>query len=103
MTKAECELWALLRDRRFHGYKFRRQVPIDRYVVDFLCGEARMIVEIDGKHHDQRADLDEARTDALRRLGFEVVRFTNDEVLLHPQPMQARLKATLDRRVIDEV
>jgi very-short-patch-repair endonuclease len=101
MTKAESELWTLLRDRRFHGYKFRRQVPIDRFVVDFLCLEARMIIEVDGKHHEPQANLDAARTGVLRRLGFEVVRFTNDEVLLHPEPMQVRLKAMLDRRVVE--
>ena len=52
-TRAEAAAWELLRDRRTLGLKFRRQVPIDRYIVDFYCPEIRLIVEVDGGVHDQ--------------------------------------------------
>jgi very-short-patch-repair endonuclease len=100
MTRAEVEFWALVRGRRFLGYKFRRQVPMDRYIADFVCSDARIIVEIDGRQHAGLATYDEERTAVLQRLGFEVVRFTNDEVLLHPAAMQTRLKAILDSRTV---
>jgi very-short-patch-repair endonuclease len=100
-TVAEDAFWALVRGRRFHGHKFRRQVPIDRYVVDFLCMDARIIVEIDGRQHAGEADHDTARTAILQGLGFEVVRFTNDDVLLRPAVTEARLKVILDSRVVD--
>ena len=52
MTRAEEILWAQLRGSRFHGAKFRRQVPIDRYVVDFYCHASKLVVELDGKQHE---------------------------------------------------
>ncbi len=101
MTSAEDAFWALVRGRRFHGHKFRRQVPVDRYVADFVCSDARIIVEIDGRQHAAMASYDHDRTAALRRLGFEVVRFSNEEVLLHPAEMEARLKTILDSRIVE--
>lgn len=100
MTRAEEDFWALVRGRRFLGYKFRRQVPIDRYVADFVCSDARIIVEIDGRQHSGVVGYDEERTDVLRRLGFEVVRFSNDDVLRRPAVMQTRLKAILASRIV---
>jgi len=100
MTRAEEDFWALVRGRRFLGYKFRRQVPVDRYVADFVCSDARIIVEIDGRQHVGEADYDALRSEVLRGLGFEVVRFTNDDVLLHPAAMQARLKMILGQRIV---
>ena len=80
-TDAERTLWFRLRDRRFCGLKFRRQVPIDRYVVDFCCESARLIVEVDGGQHVERSGEDKARTDALEARGYLVLRFWNNEVL----------------------
>lgn len=99
-TRPEDQLWELLRDRRLGGYKFWRQVPVDRYVADFLCTEARIVVEIDGRQHGPLADYDAGRSDVIRSYGFEVVRFTNREVMEHPEPSLARLKAILDGRVV---
>jgi len=81
MTDAEHALWYRLRGRRFAGSKFRRQVPIGPYVVDFLCETARVVVELDGGQHAERVAADRARTRNLNALGYEVVRFWNDEVL----------------------
>ena len=79
-TAPEILLWHELRDRRLGGWKFRRQVSIEEYIVDFVCLDARLIVEIDGPLHsqsEQRAK-DEKRDDALRRQGFRILRFDAD-------------------------
>ena len=80
-TDAERTLWFRLRDRRLCGLKFRRQMPIDRYVVDFCCEAARLIVEVDGGQHDERSEEDKMRTAALEARGYLVLRFWNNEVL----------------------
>src|SRR3989440_795799 len=80
-TDAERTLWFLLRDRRLCGLKFRRQVPIDRYVVDFCCESARLIVEVDGGQHVERSEEDKTRTGALEARGYLVLRFWNNQVL----------------------
>ena len=80
-TDAESKLWQALRARRLDGWKFRRQAPLGPYVVDFICIDARLIVEIDGGQHAEREPYDEARTQYLRSLGFAVQRFWNHEVL----------------------
>jgi very-short-patch-repair endonuclease len=82
-TDAERALWRLLRDRRFSGYKFRRQTPIGPFIVDFLCFEARLIVEADGGQHGDNA-YDIARDAWFRAQGFRVRRFWNAEILTQP-------------------
>ena len=80
-TDAEHRLWLQLRDRRLDGLKFRRQVPIETYVADFVCVDARLIVELDGSQHGE-ADgeaRDAERTKALEAAGFHVIRFWNDD------------------------
>jgi very-short-patch-repair endonuclease len=91
-TDAERVLWFRLRDRRLAGLKFKRQVPIDRYIVDFLCAERKLIVEIDGGQHDQRRERDSGRTATLEAMGYLVLRFWNNEVL---QNMNGVLEAIL--------
>jgi very-short-patch-repair endonuclease len=81
-TDAEKRLWSLLRNRNLEGWKFRRQVPIDSFIVDFCCIEARLIVELDGgQHADEKKCYDDLRTQQLKGLGFRVLRFWNSEVL----------------------
>lgn len=80
-TKAEQVLWAALRDRRLNGIKFRRQHPIERYVLDFYCAEARLGIELDGEIHKSQSDMDEFRTEFLVASGIKIVRFNNGEVL----------------------
>jgi very-short-patch-repair endonuclease len=80
-TDAERKLWFQLRDRRLAGLKFRRQMPVDHYVVDFCCESARLIVEVDGGHHAERSADDATRTAALEARGYLVLRFWNNEVL----------------------
>ena len=80
MTEAEDKLWHELRDSRLDRIKFRRQVPVGRYVADFICLEAGLIIEIDGSQHSD-SDLDQIRTTELMSRGFRVLRFWNDDVL----------------------
>jgi very-short-patch-repair endonuclease len=81
-TPAETLLWSRLRGRRLGGFKFKRQVPIGSYIADFVCSDARLIVELDGGHHnhDYKALADRKRTIELENKHYLVVRFWNHEV-----------------------
>ncbi len=81
MTEAESRVWQILRLHQMKGYKFRRQVPIGRYIVDFVCHEGRLIVEIDGGQHDPSSSRETERTRFLQKEGYRVLRFWNNEVL----------------------
>lgn len=70
--------WSKVRDRQLGGYKFRRQVPIGPYIADFVCAERKVIVELDGPLHADRAGYDKARDQLLERQGYRVLRFSND-------------------------
>jgi very-short-patch-repair endonuclease len=79
-TRAENILWQILRNRNLDGYKFKRQTPIDQYIVDFSCNEIKLIIELDGDVHAGREQEDELRTLALQNQDYKVIRFTNDDV-----------------------
>ena len=81
-TKAEKLLWKELRNRNLGGHKFRRQVAIDQFIVDFCCLENKTIIEIDGGIHFAQREHNQVRTERLESLGFRVIRFTNDQVLM---------------------
>ena len=80
-TPIEARLWRMLRSGQLASYKFRRQHPIGRYVADFGCEEARLVIEVDGDSHGEQQEYDEARTLHLRSLGYAVLRVTNRDVL----------------------
>ena len=80
MTESEGRLWQELRDRRLDGIKFRRQMPVGKYVADFVCVEAGLIIEIDGSQHAD-SESDSIRGAELKARGFRVLRFWNDDVL----------------------
>ncbi|WP_119275176.1 endonuclease domain-containing protein [Taklimakanibacter deserti] len=81
-TPAEERLWSGLRGRRLQSHKFTRQYPIGPFTVDFLCREARLIIEVDGATHseDHEIDYDERRTAYLRSQGYRILRVMNDDV-----------------------
>ncbi len=81
MTIPERRLWNLLRNRSVAGLKFRRQVPVGPFVVDFYCESARLAVELDGASHDNRGDYDKARQRYLEGQGLRVLRIHNEELL----------------------
>ena len=78
-TDAEHKLWSVLRSRQLDGFQFRKQVEIDGYVVDFLCAERRLIIEVDGGQHTPERDA--RRTACLENQGFRLIRFWNHDVL----------------------
>ena len=81
-TIQERRLWNLLKNRQFHNLKFKRQQPMGNYIVDFICKEVKIIIEIDGGQHNEPDNIkaDEERTKYLEQLGYKVVRFWNNEV-----------------------
>ena len=97
MPDAEARLWYYLRASRFDGWKFRRQVPIGSFVVDFLCEQARLIVEIDGGQHAERTEADAIRTQWLREQGYDVLRYWNNEVMTNIEGVLATLSLALSQ------
>jgi very-short-patch-repair endonuclease len=86
MTQAERRVWQILRSHQMKGYQFRCQVPIGRYVADFVCPtlcarRARLIVEIDGSQHDRSAPREAERSGFVQNQGYRILRFWNNEVL----------------------
>jgi very-short-patch-repair endonuclease len=81
MTDVECLLWHHLRNRRLLGHKFRRQHEIGSYIVDFVCTEERLVVELDGSQHADQVGYDDRRTCYLQSQGYRVLRFWNNDVL----------------------
>jgi very-short-patch-repair endonuclease len=98
MTDTERFVWQRIRKKQFAGYRFRRQRPIDAYIVDFICLESRLILELDGGQHAERKEQDAERTRRLEELGFRVLRFWNIDVLKEWDSVEAViLKALVDR------
>ena len=96
-TRAEAMLWMRLRNQQLCGFKFRRQHPIDRFIVDFYCAGCRLVVEIDGDSHLQQIEYDEARTQWLIDSGYRTVRFANQEVYDHLETVLEALLAECRR------
>jgi len=88
-------MWRLLRARQLAGWKFRRQHPVGRYIADFACVEAGVIVELDGGQHADAASADAARTAALAAAGFRVFRFWNNEVLANRDGVALAIRVAL--------
>jgi len=94
-SDAENVLWRHLRARRLMGYKFRRQTVIEPYIVDFVCLEARLIIEADGGQHSDQEAYDARRTAWLEGMGYRVMRFWNHEVLGELQSMLEQIQVAL--------
>jgi len=94
MTPAERRLWTILQRRQIEGFHFRRQCPIGRYIADFACLEARLLIEVDGgQHMDAAADV--RRDTFLREEGFQVLRFWNNEVMTNLEGVRALVVSRL--------
>jgi len=100
-TDAETLLWQLLRDRQLMNFKFRRQYAIDRFIVDFYCHEASLVIELDGGGHNEneQADYDRQRTARLEELGLRVIRFWNHEMLHQTEDVIRTIAEELTARV----
>jgi very-short-patch-repair endonuclease len=97
-TDAERLLWTHLRSRQLNGFKFRRQVPIGPYIVDFLCMSLKLIIEVDGSQHMSNLQYDNSRTLYLESHGFHVARFWNNEILAQTNSVLEALTLTLSQR-----
>ncbi len=95
-TDAESILWNLLRNRQLVGHKFRRQVPIGKYIVDFLCVAGGLIVELDGGHHKEQMSYDSERTLFLESKGYRVLRFWNSQMLEEMDAVQEAILMALN-------
>jgi lysyl-tRNA synthetase class 2 len=100
-TQAETFLWQRLRNRQLGGWKFKRQFPIDRFVVDFCCPEARLIVELDGGQHGQQIENDAARTEILSAMRYLVARFWNNDVLSNIDGVLETITRTIKPHAFD--
>ena len=92
LTDAEKLLWRHLRDRQLDGCKFRRQHPIGKFIVDFVCVEKKLVIEVDGGQHATKVEADLQRSEYLRKKGYRTLRFWNNEVL---QKTESVLEAVL--------
>ena len=97
MTAAECVLWQSLKGRQLLGKKFRRQISIGRYIVDFYCPEARLVIELDGESHFSITmdEYEAARTKYLEQEGLKVIRFENKELYDHFEGVLETIKQAL--------
>ncbi len=95
MTQGERRVWQMLRMRQVSGCRFRRQVPIGRYIADFVCHEARLIIEVDGGQHDADSPQEAERSRFLEGQGYRMLRFWNNEVLANPEGILMTIIAAL--------
>ena len=98
-TVLEMKLWSRLRDRRLGGFKFRRQYWIEKYIVDFVCIELKVIVELDGYQHAEQITYDTKRTEFLRQRGFKVLRFWNNQLNEDFDTVMEKIYLELQERV----
>ncbi len=96
-TEAEQLLWQFIRNNKI-GHKIRRQHIIGDFIVDFVCLPKKLVIELDGEIHQFEKEKDKIRTIHLNNHGFEVIRFTNDEILSSPEKAVQRIKIHLDKR-----
>lgn len=99
-TPAEATLWRHLRNRNLK-FKFRRQHPIDFFIIDFYCAEAKLLIEIDGETHlaTEQMEYDQARTEYLEELGYKVIRFTNNDVRYNINEVVSEIIRVVEKRL----
>ena len=96
MSLAENRMWYYLRSRRLGGYKFMRQQVIDNYIVDFVCREKKLIIEVDGGQHMDATEYDEQRTRVLEGRGYQVLRVWNNDVFQNTSGVMEKILALLE-------
>lgn len=94
-TDVERALWRLLRSREMAGFKFRRQHPLCGYIVDFVCLEKQVVIELDGGQHREQAEYDRVRTRKLEVAGFRVLRFWNNDMIENRQGVMGSILSVL--------
>ena len=101
-TPAEATLWRALRNRKT-GFKFRRQHPIYRFIIDFYCAKAKLLIEVDGESHfePEQEEYDKLRTKYLEELGYKVIRFTNNDVRYNIDSVASKILQTIEIRIAE--
>ena len=99
-TDAERILWSELRDHRLNGASFRRQVPIETYIADFMCHAAKLVIELDGGQHfsDRKEAADSQRSEIIEAKGFRVVRFSNHDIMINRAGVLETIAAAIAAR-----
>ena len=102
MGTPEYVLWTMLRNRQIDGYRFRRQHPIGRFIVDFVCFDAQLVIEVDGDSHEDQTAYDRRRTLWLQHeAGFRLLRVTNSDVMCNPDGVYDLIESRLRDRPPD--
>jgi adenine-specific DNA-methyltransferase len=96
MPDAERVLWRSLRGKQVLGYRFRRQHPMGKYIVDFICLERKLITEVDGRQHAETEEADAVRTAWLQSVGYRVIRFWSNDVMRNTPAVLRSIVAALD-------
>jgi very-short-patch-repair endonuclease len=99
LTDAERRLWQKLKRRQVAGVKFRRQQPIGPYIVDFVCLERRVVVEVDGGQHSEQLRQDERRNQWLEAQGYRILRFWNNDVLANTEVVAQTVLDAVEKRI----
>ena len=100
-TDAERLIWRHLRNKRMMGVKFRREQPLGRYIVDFISFSNRLVIEIDGGQHARQKEKDRIRDRFIRKAGFRILRFWNNEVLLNTEAVLEIIRRALSESDIE--
>ena len=100
LTPQEAKLWQRLRRKQLYGLKFRRQHPVERFILDFYCPQHKLVIEIDGDSHAEPEQqlYDQARTEWLEQQGMRVIRFTNREVETNIEGVLEEIARVCERR-----
>lgn len=94
-TEAENKIWREILRKNQTGFRFLRQKPINRFILDFYCSELDLAIEIDGSSHNKKKSYDLERDKFLQLIGIKTIRFTNDEILNHLESVKRKLKLSL--------
>ena len=99
MTEAEKKLWEVLKNKKLGGFKFRRQHPILKFILDFYCHEAKLGIEIDGEVHNSKGQkfYDDDRTEILKEYGINIIRFYNDEIIDNLEEVKFKILSELQK------
>jgi very-short-patch-repair endonuclease len=97
-TPAEIELWKLIKNKQVLGFQFRRQRPIDNFIVDFYCKQLKLAIEIDGNSHDYKFDYDQMRQTKLEYLGITFLRFSESDTKENPDHVVLKIEEWIDKK-----
>jgi len=99
MTRSEKLLWEKVKGKQIHSVRFRRQHPIDIFIADFYCHEARLVIEIDGEIHNDRSEYDDGREAEIEEYSLKVIRFSNDQVINDIESVVTKIRTVVLERI----